>query len=104
VPPDAIAPSGVVVIGPDQELQALAAELEVRREFVDGSVATFRCSKGSGVHAQLNNNRPTIHPAALEVFNQWPGLTQRGVPNDDAGAGLPGLGRLVTRENHDTSA
>ena len=49
VPPDGLAASGVVVVGPDQELQALTAELEVRSELVDGAVAAFRSPQGRGV-------------------------------------------------------
>ena len=64
VPPDGLAASGVVVVGPDQELQALPAELEVRVELVDGAVAAFRRPQGGGVERELDHHRPAVEPVA----------------------------------------
>jgi hypothetical protein len=104
VPPDRIAASSVVVVGPDQELQALAAERKVGRELVDGTVTTFGSPQSCGIHAQLDHDRLTIDPVTVEILCRRSGVSQRGIADDDAGAGLPGLGWPVTREKRDASA
>jgi hypothetical protein len=67
-------------------------------------VATLRSPEGSRVHTQLNHGGPTIDPVTVENLCHRPRVSQRGVPDDDAGARLPSFRRLVARENHDASA
>ena len=86
VPPDGNAAPGVVIVGPDQELQALAAELEMRGQLVDGAPAVLgrpQCRRG---HCQFDDDRAASEPVAVELLRHRSRVLQRGVVNDDPGA------------------
>ena len=104
VPPDGNPAPGVVVVGPDQELQAFAAELEMRGQLVDGTPAVFRRPQGRRVHAQLDDDRATSEPVAVELLRRRGRILQRGVVKDDPRARCPAQGWFVSRENHHAAA
>ena len=89
VPPDGNAASGVIVVGPDQELQTLAAELEMRGQLVDGAPAVLRRPEGGLVHAQLDHDGLTSEPVAVELLRHRSRILQRGVVDDDPRARCP---------------
>ena len=72
MPPDGSAGAGVVVVGPDQELQALAAELEVGHKLVDGPVSPLRCSQLRRVRSQLDHHGAAGRPVAVELLDDRP--------------------------------
>ena len=104
VPPDGLAASGVVVVGPDQELQALTAELEVRSELVDGAVASFRSPQGGGVEVEHDHHWSAVDPVPMEVLHRRARVAQRGVPDQHSRARRPGFGRLLPGEHHHAPA
>ena len=104
VPPDGNTTPGVVVVGPDQELQALAAEFEMGGQLVDGAPTEFWGSQRRRVHCQLDNNRAAIKPVAVELFRRRSRVLQRGVVNDHPRARCPVQGWFVSGENHHPAA
>jgi hypothetical protein len=99
LPPDGLACPGVVVIGPEQELQALAAELEVRCELVDGMLATFRSPECRRIDTKLNDNRLTMHPIAMQVHYHRTWTSEISDPDYDTLARRPGLWWGVAGQN-----
>ena len=66
VPPDRLAVPGVVGVGPDQELEALAPEGEAGLEGVHRPGVPLRGPQVVGVDGQLHDHGPPVGPGAVE--------------------------------------
>ncbi len=75
MPPDgisgatALSTPGVVVIGPQQELQPLAAELEIGCMVIDREVAALGFPDRSRVGVQLDHDGPAVEPVTVEFLH-----------------------------------
>ena len=104
VPPDGSTAPGVVIVGPDQELKALPAEFEMGGQLVDGALADLRSPQCRRVRPQFDDDRPAVKPIAVELLRHRSRVLQRGVVDDDPGAGCPVQGRFVSGEDDHTAA
>jgi hypothetical protein len=100
VPPDGLTAPSIVVVGPDQKLQSVPAEFEVRREVVDRSLARLRIPEGSGINAQLNHNGSTFKPMVVKFLYRGSWVSESGIPDGDARTGFPALRQLLARESY----
>ena len=89
VPPDRRPRPGRRSCWPRRGSAAARGELEVRRELVDRTVATLRRPEGGGVHAQLNHNRSTIDPVAVEILYYRPRVSRARRPRRRHGGKSP---------------
>ena len=92
VPPDRLPAPGVVVVGPDQEVEALQAELEDGGELVDRPVVTLGCPQGIGVGRQLDHHRPALEPGQVERVHHRGRLAQLGLADGEPRARRPRVG------------
>ncbi len=104
VPPDGVATSGVVVVRPDQELQALAAELEGGHVLVDGAAAGLGLPKRGRVCAQFDDDGLSAGPVAVEFLHYRAEVGQGGILEKNARARRPCVRRLDARKDHHAAA
>ncbi len=101
VPPDRLAGPGVVVVGPDQEVEPLHLELEVGSEIVDPSVEPLGRLEGVRVHAELDHHRPAFEPQPVEDIQHRAGPGQLRTPDGHPRAQAPGTGGLGPKSHDD---
>jgi hypothetical protein len=97
------APTAIVgVVRACQEVEPLTPELEPRRELMWRHGSDFRRPKLIDVASQLDDNRNSLRPTAMQFGERFTGSAQYGVVDGDAGSPNPGRGRARGRVNHDT--
>ena len=97
VPPDRLAGPGVVVVGPDQEVEPLHLELEPGGEVVDRPVETLGHLQGVRVHPELDHHRPAFEPRLVEHVEHRAGPGQLGLPDGHPRARRQGSGGSAPR-------
>jgi len=103
VPPDGLATARVVVVGPDEELQALAGELERRLDLVDGLLAALGLPQRPGIGRELHHHAPAGQPRPVEVSTTVAGSRARW-PEEHLWDRRPGGRRLLAGEYDDAAA
>ena len=95
---------GVVGVGPDQEVQALQGELEIRREIMDRAVVALGRPEGPRVDAELDHHRPAPEPGLVQAIRHGPRVGHLGIPDAHSRAGRPGFGHVAPGEHDHTPA
>jgi hypothetical protein len=104
VPPDGLATARVVVVGPDEELQALAGELERRLDLVDGLLAALGLPQRPGIGRELHHHAPAGQPRPVEGLDHGRRLLELGWPEEHLWDRRPGGRRLLAGEYDDAAA
>ena len=104
VPPDWLSVPGVIVVRPDEELQALPRELEMGTQVVHRLVVLLGVAQRRRVEGQLHDDRLALEPSPMKGRHRANRVGESLVVDEDPGALPPWLGRGHPWQHDDAAA
>ena len=104
MPPDEAPRPGVVVVRPEEELQALDGKLEIRCQAVDRPGVTLVDSKPVRIEPQLDDQRPPTEPGRVQACDDIVWLCQFGFAEGHPFQSGPGCWQVTALQDHGPAA